>query len=236
MALVFLGAGSIISLNKLAPGGGEFLIGVALAHGLAIAVMVIAVGHISGGHFNPAVTAAALFARKIRLELGALYILFQLLGAVAGSFLLVAALPSDWWEPVHLGTPAVRDGFDPAKAVLVEAVLTFFLVFVIFGSAIDKRNPASPVAGLAIGLTITADILMGGPLTGAAMNPARAFGPALLSRTWDLQHVYWAGPILGGIIAGLVYDTAYFESRPKAPTPSVESPPEPTPPAPPPPQ
>lgn len=241
LALVFVGAGSIVSLNQMADtaiatshtgGGGQTVaatVGIALAHGLTIAVMVMAVGHISGGHFNPAVTVAAMFTRRMKPDMGFLYILFQLLGGVAGAFLLVSALPSNWWEVYQLGTPQVNPGLDRGKAVLVEAVLTFFLVFVIFGSAIDgKRNPSSVVAGLAIGLTVTVDILVGGYLTGAAMNPARWFGPALLSNFFTNHFVYWAGPLLGGIIAGLVYDAAYLERKPAA-----SAPPE-TPPAPPP--
>lgn len=214
-ALVFLGAGSIITLNQVNGGtmdtGG--FVGVALAHGLAIAVMVIAVGHISGGHFNPAVTIAALFTRRIKTELGLLYIVFQLLGAVFGAFMLISAFPATWWKPVALGTPSLHPALDPAKGVLVEAVLTFFLVLVIFGAAIDERNHARVLGGLAIGLTITVDILMGGLLTGAAMNPARWFGPALLTHDWSLLYLYVAGPVLGGIVAGLVYDSAYFPRR-----------------------
>lgn len=213
-ALVFAGAGAIV-----ASGGGN-LVAVALAHGLAIAVMVTALGHISGGHFNPAVTTAALFTKKIKLEMGLLYIIFQLLGAVFGAFLLVASFPDSLWRAVELGTPQVRaglGGITSANAVVIEAILTFFLVFVIFGTVIDERNHMRPVAGLAIGFTITMDILMGGPLTGAAMNPARAFGPALISQTWDDQLIYWIGPLLGGIIAGLVYDNAFLQpGRPKA--------------------
>lgn len=222
-ALIFIGAGSVIALHHVGLGvGGDsaaFFVGVALAHGLAIAVMITGLGHLSGGHFNPAVTIATLFTRKMHLELGVLYIVFQLLGALFGAFLLLTAFPTDWWEPVNLGTPGLLRGeagaiIDPAKGVLIEAVLTFFLVLVIFGVGLDSRNQMKPVAGLAIGLTITMDILLGGPLTGAAMNPARAFAPALLSRTWTDQYVYWAGPILGAIIAGLVYDSAWLQARP----------------------
>ena len=209
-ALTFVGAGAIVATQ-----GGD-LVAIALAHGLAIAVMVTALGHISGGHFNPAVTIATMFTKKIGLELGLLYIIFQLLGSIFGAFLLVAAFPENLYGPVNLGTPGVdTNAISVPNAVVIEAILTFFLVFVIFGAAIDARNHMKAVAGLAIGLTITADILMGGPLTGAAMNPARAFGTALISRTFDNHLVYWIGPILGAIIAALVYDNAFL-SQPKA--------------------
>ncbi|HEX9816291.1 MAG TPA: aquaporin [Candidatus Thermoplasmatota archaeon] len=207
-ALTFVGAGAIVATQ-----GGN-LVAIALAHGLTIAVMVTALGHISGGHFNPAVTIATMFTKKIGVELGLLYIIFQLLGAIFGAFLLVASFPEGLYGPTSLGTPAVAASITAPNAVVIEAILTFFLVFVIFGVAIDARNQMKPVAGLAIGLTITMDILMGGPLTGAAMNPARAFGTALISRSFDNHLVYWIGPILGGIIAALVYDNAFL-AKPK---------------------
>lgn len=177
--------------------------------------MITALGHISGGHFNPAVTIAALFTKKIGNELGLLYIISQLLGGIFGAFLLMTAAPDSLWRPVDLGTPAVSSFITASNAVVIEAVLTFFLVFVIFGVAIDPRNQMKPVAGLAIGLTITLGVLMGGPLTGAAMNPARAFGPALLSLSWGDHLVYWIGPILGGVIAGLAYDAAFLQKPAK---------------------
>ena len=207
-ALTFVGAGAIVATR-----GGD-LVAIALAHGLAIAVMVTALGHISGGHFNPAVTIATMFTKKIGVELGLLYIIFQLLGSIFGAFLLVASFPASLYEPVALGTPGLSGDITAPNAVVIEAILTFFLVFVIFGAAIDARNQMKALAGLAIGLTVTMDILMGGPLTGAAMNPARAFGTALISRTFDNHLVYWIGPILGGIIAALVYDNAFL-SKPK---------------------
>jgi aquaporin Z len=212
-ALVYIGAGSIVMTSYMgwAAQGAPTLLVIALAHGLAIAVMVTAVGHISGGHFNPAVTVAALFTKKIELDLGMLYILFQLLGGVFGAGLLVVSLDTVAWEPVALGTPALGN-VTAAQGVFIEAALTFFLVFVIFGAGIDpnNRNGFKAAGGLAIGLTVTMDILMGGPLTGAAMNPARAFGPALVARAWDDQLIYWAGPLIGGILAGLLYDSAFL--------------------------
>lgn len=216
-ALTFVGAGAIVATTNN-------LVAIALAHGLVIAVMVTALAHVSGGHFNPAVTVAALFTKKIQVEMGILYIIFQLLGSAFGAFLLMAAT-GDLWQATHLGTPQLGPAITAPNAVVIEAVLTFFLVFVIFGVAIDGRNQMKPVAGLAIGLTVCVDILMGGPLTGAAMNPARAFGTALLSRTWEHQVVYWAGPLLGGILAGVVYDTAFLQK----PKPEMAPPPAPAP-------
>jgi MIP family channel proteins len=208
-ALIFVGIGAIH--NNL-PTAGVGLLGVALAHGLTIAVMVTATGAISGGQLNPAVTFGLLIGGQMNLKKSVAYWVAQLAGAtVAG--LLCAQL---------LGVDAVKDGtpdIDPTmavdaagnvhlivsttKAIVIEAVLTFFLVFVVYGSAVDVHAPK--IGGLAIGLTVALDILFGGPLTGAAMNPARTFGPALASGHWNNHMVYWIGPMLGGALAGLIY-------------------------------
>jgi len=218
--LIFIGAGSIISAQALGGGvGGAGLITIALAHGLAIGVMVSAVGHVSGGHFNPAVSIGAWVTQKLSLRDLITYIGAQLSGAIAGAALLRLAIPEDYWKPVNLGIPgvsAVSDG----QAVLIEAILTFFLVWVVYATAIDPDGSFGKVAGLAIGFVIAMDIMMGGPFTGAAMNPARAFGPALLSGEWTGQWVYWVGPIAGGVLAGTLYDL--FILRPRQPQPTVQ--------------
>jgi MIP family channel proteins len=179
------------------------LVAIALAHGLALAIMVTAFGHISGGHFNPAVTVAAFVGRQIDILHGVLYIIAQLAAAVLAGFALRAVFPTDVWQSVNLGTPAVAADISFGTAVLIEAILTFILVIAVFGTAMDPR--AAKVGGFAIGLTISADILIGGPLTGASMNPARTFGPAVAANFWDNHLVYWIGPLCGAIIAGLVY-------------------------------
>lgn len=203
-ALIFIGAGSIIA-DQLS-GGRVGLVGVALAHGLAIATMVSATGHISGGHLNPAVTAGFVATRRMSVRVGVEYVIAQLVGAAVGGFLLVASFPEAARQAVHLGTPALGRGVTPGVGIVVETVLTFLLVFVVFGVAIDARGPRG-TGGLMIGLVIAMDILAGGVLTGAAMNPARAFGPALFSGTWQNQIVYWVGPLLGGALASVVYDS-----------------------------
>jgi len=191
-ALVFMGVGSILS--------GADLVGVALAHGLAILTMVYAIGHVSGAHINPAVTIGMWATKNIKTEKAVGYIVSQLLGGVAAAF----ALSIVFVNYGTLGTPALGDGVTMMSGIITEAILTFFLVFTIFGVAIDKRAPAA-VAGVAIGLVITMDILAGGVLTGAAMNPARAFGPALVSGNWTNQLVYWVGPIVGGLLGAFAY-------------------------------
>lgn len=194
-ALIFIGVGAIYNEAGL--------LGVALAHGLTIAVMVSATGAISGGHLNPAVTFGLLVGGQMNLEKSAAYWASQLLGGAMAGFLLVALPLGKGAATVASGTPDLAAGISAGQGVIIEAVLTFFLVFVVYGSAVYAHAPK--IGGLAIGLTVALDILFGGPLTGAAMNPARTFGPALASGHWNNHWVYWAGPLLGGALAGLVY-------------------------------
>jgi len=203
----FIGAGSIITWQ----GRAGDLIGVALAHGLVLAIMVTAFGHISGGHFNPAVSTGALVAGKLSPVNWVLYIIAQLLGGVLAGFALRTIFPESVWQPVHLGTPAVAEGVSFGTAVLVEAILTFILVTTVFGTAIDPR--AAKVGGFAIGMAVAVDILMGGPLTGASMNPARTFGPAVAAGFWDNHLVYWIGPLIGGTVAGALYGYFFLERK-----------------------
>lgn len=201
-ALIFIGAGAIIADNVMA--GGVGLTGIALAHGLAIATMVSALGAVSGGHFNPAVTFGFLVTRRIAVTPAIMYLVAQILGATVAAAILKSVAPSAAVDAVALGTPVLGQGTTIAAGVVIEAVLTFFLVTAVFGTAVDPRAPK--IGGLGIGLVIAMDIFMGGPLTGAAMNPARAFGPALLQGFWSDHLVYWVGPLLGGGIAALVYE------------------------------
>jgi len=197
--LIFIGVGAIWNC-----GGGvdknAGLLAIALAHGLAIAVMVSATGAISGGHLNPAVTFGVLVGGKINLCRAVSYWIAQLLGGTAAALLMLCIAGK---SVVATGTPDLGKGISPGIGIVVEIVLTFFLVFVVYGSAVDGRAPK--IGGLAIGLTVTLDILFGGPLTGAAMNPARTFGPALASGHWANHFVYWIGPMLGGALAGVIY-------------------------------
>ena len=202
--LIFIGVGAIY--NNAAPNSGVGLLGVALAHGLAIAVMVSATGAISGGHLNPAVTFGVLVGGKMDFKKAIAYWIAQLVGATVAGILLVNLLGNasqSGAQIVAAGTPDLGDNVTKMQGIMIEAVLTFFLVFVVYGTAVDARAPK--IGGLAIGLTVALDILFGGPLTGAAMNPARTFGPALASAHWNNHLVYWIGPLLGGALAGLVY-------------------------------
>ncbi len=202
-ALIFVGAGSIVTDSLT--NGKVGLVGVAAAHALVLSVMVSAIGHISGAHFNPAVTFGVWIARKISTALAALYVVTQLIGAVIAGLFLLAIFPRSAWQPVHLGTPGLGSSTSFGTGVLLEAILTFFLVFAVFGVAIDARGPFKGIAGFGIGMVLGFDILVGGPLTGASMNPARTFGPAVASGFWQDHLVYWLGPLIGGALAGLLY-------------------------------
>jgi MIP family channel proteins len=206
-ALIFIGIGAI------ANGSAIGLLGIALAHGLTIAVMVSATGGISGGHLNPAVTFGLLVGRKIDLQKAAAYWGAQLAGAtvaaiLAGNLLvadgrLFAGFGGSAHNIIVNGTPALGKGVSTGAAIGIEAVTTFFLVFVVYGTAVDARAPK--IGGLAIGLTVALDILFAGPYTGGAMNVARWFGPALAAVNFKDAVVYIVGPLLGGGLAGLAY-------------------------------
>jgi MIP family channel proteins len=209
-ALIFVGAGAVI----LAVGTGQLdLVGVALAHGLVLAVMVSVTGHVSGGLINPAVTIALWTAGKISTQRGAVLIVAQLLGAVVGALLVRFVVGGELFDAGGAGAPALGPDVAVGKGIVLEAILTFFLVFVVFGTAVDDRGPWNKTAGFTIGLTIAFDILAFGPFTGAAMNPARWFGPALVGGLWDDALVWIVGPIAGGIIAGVLYTTVFLRRR-----------------------
>jgi MIP family channel proteins len=192
-ALIFVGIGAIKT-------AGHDIVAVALAHGLTIAAFVSATMHISGGHLNPAVTFGLLCGGHITVATAIRYWIAQLAGAIAAALIVLGLFNRD---VVVNGTPQLAIDLTPGQGILVEAILTFFLVFVVHGTGVDERGRR--VAGLAIGATITLDILFGGPLTGAAMNPARVFGPAVAAGFWKAHYVYWIGPMVGGALGGLVY-------------------------------
>ena len=200
-ALVFVGSGAII-LSKM-EGSNIGLVEIALAHGLILSVMVTATMRISG-HFNPAVTIAFLTTRRIGSFMAGVYVLAQLLGAMLAAYALKAGMPEAAFEAARGGSQFVHLDVRTWDAVMFEAIATFFLVFVIFGSAVDPKAPR--VGGFAIGLTVAAAILAIGPLTGASLNPARSFGPALASTIWEGHLIYWVGPIVGGVIAAQIYE------------------------------
>lgn len=206
-ALIFAGAGAIIATQ------GHDLVAIALAHGLAIGVMASAVGHISGGHFNPAITFGFLVTRKIKPALACVYWASQFAGAVVAALALSWLLPQAEVNRVQLGVPALGPGISSNQGIVIEGILTFFLVWVVFACAADPNGAFKLIAGLAIGFTISLDIFVGGPFTGAAMNPARAFGPELVQNAWSNWWVWYIGPLVGGALAALAYELLYLRSR-----------------------
>ena len=212
--LIFVGGGAVM---LLASSGGPGLVGIAFAHGLAIAVMVSAVGHISGGHFNPAITFGFLITRRITPRLAACYWVAQFGGAAIAAVLLQWIYPNLAVNKGKLGVPVLDSHVGQGRGVVLEMIMTFFLVWVVFATAVDPRGTFKSIAGLAIGLTITMDIFVGGPLTGAAMNPARAFGPELVHKYWANGWIWYVGPVVGAAAAALLY--SWFYLRPLEPEP-----------------
>lgn len=199
--LVFIGGGAIAAAQATQMNAG--LIAVAFAHGIALAIAVSATMATSG-HVNPAITIAMLVTRRIAPALAGLYVAAQLLGAVAAAYALKVLLPVSLTAATRLGGQSVSLEISMGQAIGLEAIATFFLAFVVFGTAVDAKAPK--IGGLAVGATIAADILAIGPFTGASMNPARSFGPAVVSGVFEGHIVYWIGPLVGGILAGLVYE------------------------------
>jgi MIP family channel proteins len=206
-ALVFVGGGAIVAMRDA---GALGLVVVALAHGLILALMVTATMRISG-HLNPAVTLGFLAVRRIEPVMAGLYIIAQILGATIAALALKGLVPADQFVAVHGTIQEIASNVSWGQAFALEAIATFFLQFVIFGTAVDPRAPQ--VGGFAIGLTVAADILAIGPLTGASMNPARSFGPAFVTHSFGGQFVYWTGPIVGAIVAAVVYDAVLLRGR-----------------------
>ena len=200
--LIFIGGGAgIVSGNDI--------VAVALANGLAIGIMVSNLAHISGAHFNPAITLSFLATRRITVRLAIVYWVSQFAGAVAAAGILRWLFHR---EPFRAAVPHAA-GFGAGRGVVLELIMTFFLVWAVFATAVDPRGAFKAIAGLAIGLTITIDVFVGGPVTGAAMNPARAFGPQVVANFWGEGWIYYVGPALGALIAGLGYEYLYLRPR-----------------------
>ena len=203
-ALIFIGAGA----GALGDGG---LVGVALAHGFVIVGFAYAYGHISGTHINPAVTLGVWAAGKIDTTRALAYVAAQLLGGIVGAGVLAWVLGE---RAGSLGATVLAEGVSPAQGLVLELILTFFLVNTIMNAGISGK--ATIPAGLAIGLTLIFCILMGGPLTGASLNPARTLGPALVTGNFNNIWLYFVGPIAGAVLAGLLYKTVFEERKPPA--------------------
>jgi len=205
----FIGAGAIVA-------GGD-LVAVALAHGLALAVAVSSFGALSGGHFNPAVTFGLAIAGRHPWSRVLTYWAAQVVGALAAGFALRYVFDFDptGLNRTHIGTPALGGGVTDPAGIVVEAILTVFLLWAVFGTAVSPLAPR--IAGFGIGLMVAADILAGGPITGAAMNPARWLGPAIAAGFFASWYVYIIGPLIGAALAGLSYRYVFAPPEDRAP-------------------
>jgi len=203
LLFVFLGVGSIVASSGP--------LGVALAHGVGMAIIVSMTMSISGGHINPAVTFGVWIANRMDGRTAGQYVLAQVLGAVSGAALVKAVLPRVAVGMALVGTPRLASDVTFMQGVWIEALLTFFLVSAVFGTAVSSEAPK--IAGFGIGLAIFVDALVGGGLTGAMMNPARAIGPALVAWQWNAHAVYWIGPLIGGGVAGALWKAVLLPRR-----------------------
>jgi len=198
---VFLGAGSIVA--NAASGNALGAVGTALAHGVGLAIIVTMLIPISGGHINPAISVALWLAKKIDSRTLGMYVVAQLVGAVVGALLVKAFFPAGAARVTSLGTPQLSGTLGLLDGIALEALMTFFLVSAVFGTCVNPQAPK--VGGFGIGLAVFVSALTGGALTGAALNPARAFGPALVAWDWHGQAIYWIGPVLGAVAAAALW-------------------------------
>ncbi len=201
-ALVFIGAGS--TMSRYFPGADYGILGIAIAHGLVLSVAVTATMGISGGHLNPAVTLGLLAARRIAPTAAVAYIVAQLAGAVLAAAALKQFYPGAVLRAGALGVPSLASSISLPQGIAIELIMGFLLVSAVFGTCVNSGSHR--VGGFGIGLTLLVCVLVGGPLTGAAVNPARAFGPALIAGQWVAHIVWWVGPIAGGLLAALLWD------------------------------
>jgi aquaporin TIP len=211
--LCFAGIAAIVSTG--APiNSGAGLVGVALAHGLALSVAVNAFAGISGAHFNPAVTLGALCTGRITLPSAGAYIVTQLISATVAAVACTLIFPVEAQHATKLGIPLPAPWATPGVVLLAEFIMTFLLVIAIFGTAVDERGSRVKIGGFGIGLTVASEILAGGAVTGASMNPARSFGPALVYGFWEWHWAYWIAPLAGAIVAALLYHHVLLDRKP----------------------
>lgn len=200
---VLVGAGSALGTPANSEPSVSLLIA-AFANGFGLAMAVSATMGVSGGVLNPAVTLGLLAGGKLSSRDVVPYIIVELVGAIAAGGALVVAFPSSLGNPIHWGAPTLSGSLTTVQGIGIEALLTFVLVIAIYGTAVDSRAPH--IGGLGIGLAVMVDVLVGGTLTGAAMNPARAYGPMIAGGFFPgYWYIYLVGPVIGAILAGLVY-------------------------------
>ncbi len=212
-ALVFVGSGCVCADYYLVKNGsqGFGLMGIAVAFGFVVVAIVYSLGYISGAHINPAVTISMIATRRIEAGTGLMYIIAQIAGATFAGYLLRLLFP-EALSSVFLGTCVLGSNVTVIQAIIMEAVISFLLVFVVYATVVDKRaTPA--LSGLAIGFVVLFGVMVGGAISGGSMNPARVFGPAMASGHFGNHYVWWIGPVVGGVLAGFCYDILFSEKK-----------------------
>jgi MIP family channel proteins len=211
LAVVLFSAGAICTDQFLRNNNqaGLGLLGISLAYGLTYGAMIMAVGRVSGGHLNPAVTIGYWVTHRLGTIDTVLYWAAQLGGAIFAAYFLRYVVPEEAWRAAALGTPDLASGVTRLPGMMIEGAMAFFLIFVMFAIGLDEDGVPRPAAGLAGGLTVMAASLLGGAFTGGAMNPARALGPALAAHRWNNHAVYWIGPLAGGVAGAWISDLIF---------------------------
>jgi MIP family channel proteins len=217
-AVVFIAAGAICADQYLSASsqGRLGILGVALAYGLVYAAMVSALGHVSGGHFNPAVTVGLWVTRRAGTVQAVSYWFAQILGGILAGYALIAVIPDGNWRMRALGliTSDLSPDITRGQGIALEALVTFFFVFVFFATAVDAKRGLQRYSGFASGLALAAGVLVAAPFTGGSMNPVRTLGPAVATGHWENHGVYWIGPMLGGVLASVAYDWVFLRDQP----------------------
>jgi glycerol uptake facilitator protein len=217
-AVIFFAMGAVCADEYLRSSGQGAVttLGIALAYGIAVGAMVTAFAHISGGHLNPAVTIGFWVTKRLSTTLTLLYWVAQVLGGLAAAYLIAAVIPDAAWRPEAMTAinSYLSPDFTRLHAMVLEGVMTFFVVFIFFATMVDVKGAFNKVAGFGVGLAVTGAALFGYPMTHAALNPARAFGPAVVTHHWSNHGVYWVGPLLGGVLASVIYDRIFLADQP----------------------
>ncbi len=205
--LVLFSVGAICIDESLRSSGAAGLgsTGIALVRGITFAILICALVHVSGSHFNPAITIGCWVTRKIGSISALFYCIAQILGAIVGAYTLARFVPEQAWRAVMMGTPDLAAGFSRAQGILVEGLLTLFLVFIFFGAVAEAKDSLARFGGFAAGLALFVGVIVGFPYTGASMNPSMALATALVAHHWNNHGVYWAGPLLGGVLGAWLY-------------------------------
>jgi MIP family channel proteins len=209
--VVFAATGAICADQYLHAAGQTTaaLLTYALAYGFATAAMFGCLANVSGAHFNPAISVGLWVSKRLGTFHALFYCVAQLLGAAGAAYVLSLIIPESVWRPVGLGSTDLAPDFTRMHGMVLEALLTFFVVFVYSWAAVGSEGTETRFGGFSLGIAIVAAVFVGAPFTGAAMNPARTFGPAIAAHHWLNHGVYWVGPLFGGIIATVLYERIF---------------------------